>query len=113
MPAEWGCTGLRQLWRSGFGRDLALVIVITIVVGSLIAGGLSVAVDRYFTSSVNHLVGEYGEYDLIVHAHEEPHEAFFATLSSMIDKHIPGARLKRGRTVAGKANFLLEVDYQH
>jgi|LSQX01.1.fsa_nt_gb hypothetical protein len=113
MPAEWGCTGLRQLWRSGFGRDLALVIVITIVVGSLIAGGLSVAVDRYFTSSVNHLVGEYGEYDLIVHAHEETHEAFFETLSSMIDKHIPGARLKRGPTVAGKANFLLAVDDQH
>ena len=31
----------------------------------------------------------------------------------MIDKHIPGARLKRGPTVAGKANFLLAVDDQH
>ncbi|MGI6082149.1 MAG: hypothetical protein ACOYEP_04680 [Limnochordia bacterium] len=104
---------MRQLWRSGFGRDLARVVFTTIVVGSLIAGGLSVAVDRYFTSSVNHLVGDYGEYDLIVHAQEETHEAFFGTLKGVIDKHIPGARIKRGPTVAGKAHFLIAVDEQN
>ena len=109
MRAGRGCRALRQLWRSGFGRDISVVLLVTIVVGSLTASGLSIAADRYFTASVNHLVGDYGEYDLIVHVREETQEAFNKTLRPVIDKRIPGSRVKRGPNVAGKANFFVAV----
>jgi hypothetical protein len=100
---------VRQLWRSGFGRDLVVVLLVTVVVGSLVASGLSIAADKYFTASVNHLVGDYGEYDLIVHVREENQEAFQKTFNAMLEKRIPGARVKRGPNVTGKANFFLAV----
>lgn len=113
MRAGRGCRALRQLWRSGFGRDISVVLLVTIVVGSLTASGLSIAADRYFTASVNHLVGDYGEYDLIVHVREETQEAFNKTLRPVIDKRIPGSRVKRGPNVAGKANFFVAVADKH
>ncbi len=59
------------LMRDGFIRDVVLVLIITVLVGSAAAATVSAAADRFFEDTVSGIVGDYGEYDVIVHVRQE------------------------------------------
>ncbi|MBI2914308.1 MAG: hypothetical protein HYY08_00130 [Firmicutes bacterium] len=98
-----------SLFSDGFSKDLALVIVVTVAVGSILAYGAALAVDSYFGDTVTGLIGEFGQYDVIVHVREEARKAALGELRRVMDERIPGARLKEGLTIAGRANFFVSI----
>ena len=55
------------LLQDGFVRDVVGVLIITVFVGSVAAATVSAAADRFFEDTVSGIVGDYGEYDLIIH----------------------------------------------
>ena len=55
------------LLRGGFIGDVVAVLIITVFVGSIAAATVSAAADRFFEDTVSGIVGDYGEYDLIIH----------------------------------------------
>jgi polyhydroxyalkanoate synthesis regulator phasin len=103
---------LIRFWRAGFGRDIAALLLVTIVLGSMLAGGVSAAVDKYFAGTVRNLIGDFGEYDVIVHVREEAREAAATALNDLLQERLSGFRLKSGLTVAGKANFFVGIPHR-
>ena len=55
------------LIRDGFWKDLIVVILVSILVGSLFVTGVSYASNAFLGKTVSGLAGESGEYDIIVH----------------------------------------------
>lgn len=97
------------LFRDGFGKDLLVLIIASALVGTLLSAGVARAVDSYFGDTIDGLIGEYGEYDVIVHFREEAKEAGIEALKRLVEKELPGARYKEGLTIAGKANVFLSL----
>ena len=59
------------LLRDGFAGDLIILLLVSILLGSLGASAIAAAVDNYFGDTVNELIGDYGEFDVIIHVREE------------------------------------------
>ena len=58
---------MMALFRDGFGKDWLVLIFVSILVGTILSAGVARAVDAYFGDTIDGLIGEYGEYDLILH----------------------------------------------
>lgn len=96
-----------EILRDGFYRNILVVIITSILLGTLVTIASSGAMDKYFGDFVSGLIGDVGEYDIIVHANAEMAEAAEKELQKGMDTEFPGARVKKGVTVAGNANFLV------
>ena len=57
--------------KDSFKRDILTLIVVSIVIGSLLAGLVSLSANSYFSKTLASLVGDYGEYDIIIQSREE------------------------------------------
>ncbi|EAX46470.1 hypothetical protein TcarDRAFT_0096 [Thermosinus carboxydivorans Nor1] len=92
-----------------FNRDVLVLLVVSIVIGSLLANSLAYAANTYFAKTLSNLVGDYGEYDLVVNVREELKEEAAAQIEKIISDALPGAKMKEGPTLAGKTNFLIAL----
>jgi len=97
------------LLRGGFIRDVVAVLIITVVVGSIAAATVSAAADRFFEDTVSGIVGDYGEYDLIIHVRQEAWREATRALEQMLRRDFPGARMKQSVTVLSRANFFVSL----
>ena len=100
---------MMALFRDGFGKDWLVLISVSILVGTILSAGVAYAVDAYFGDTIDGLIGEYGEYDLILHLREEAKDAGIQALKELIEKDLPGARFKESVSIAGKANIFLDL----
>ena len=100
---------MMALFRDGFVKDWLILILASILVGTLLSAGVARAVDSYFGDTIDGLIGEYGEYDLILHLREEAREAGIQALEELIAKELPGTVYKEGVTIAGKANIFISL----
>ncbi len=96
-----------------FKKDIFILIAVTIIIGGLFSFGLAWAADLYFGDTVSGLVGEVGEYDLILHVREDAKEAALPELKRILSESLPGTTFKQAPTVVGKANFLLAFPDDH
>jgi len=96
-----------------FTRDILVLIVISIVIGSLLAGTVSLAANSYFSKTLASLVGDYGEYDIIIQSREEMKEDTAVHIQKIIDEVFPGARMKEGPTITGKTSFFIAVPEEY
>lgn len=92
-------------FRDGFYKDLILLLVITVVIGAVFAQGIAWAIDAYFGDTLDGMIGEYGEYDVILHIREEAKEAALRELERIGNESFPGYKLNQTLTIAGQANF--------
>ncbi|MDI3279751.1 MAG: hypothetical protein QJR13_00055 [Bacillota bacterium] len=106
MGIPWG-DGL-LLFRDGFRRDVAVAVLLTILLGIAVAAGVAWATDAYFGETVTGLLGEAGEYDLIVQVREEAKGAARAEMGRVL-RQLPGAKVKEGLAIAGKVNFFVAL----
>lgn len=106
MGTPWG-DGL-LLFRDGFRRDVVVALLLTILLGIAVAAGVAWATDAYFGETVTGLLGEAGEYDLIVQVREEAKGAARAEMGRVL-RQLPGARVKEGLAIAGKVNFFVAL----
>ncbi|MCE5286584.1 MAG: hypothetical protein LLG02_12155 [Pelosinus sp.] len=96
-----------------FNRDILVLILISIMIGSLVASSVSLAANAYFSKTLANLVGDYGEYDLLIQAREEMKDDTAQQVQKIIDDVFPGARLKEGPTITGKTNFFIALPDQY
>lgn len=92
-------------FRDGFYADLLILLIITIIVGAIFSQGIAWAIDAYFGDTLDGMIGEYGEYDLILHIREEAKEAALRELERIGEQSFPGYKLNQTLTIAGQANF--------
>ena len=93
----------------GFLKDVALLLLVTIIAGSGFSSAVAYAVDTYFGDTLSGLVGEYGEYQLLLHVRQEAKDAARTQLEKLLEKEFPGAKLKAGIAIAGIANFFIAL----
>src|SRR5690554_7701817 len=91
-------------FRDGFYRDMILLLIVTVLVGAAFAQGIAWAIDTYFGDTLDQMLGEYGEYDLILHIREEAKEAALRELQRIGEQSFPGYKLNETLTIAGQAN---------
>ncbi len=99
------------LLRGGFIRDVVAVLIITVFAGSIAAATVSAAADRFFEDAVSGIVGDYGEYDLIIHVRQEAWREAIRALGQMLRREFPGARMKQSVTVLSRANFFVSLPH--
>jgi len=99
------------LLRGGFIRDVVAVLIITVFVGSIAAATVSAAADRFFEDTVSGIVGDYGEYDLIIHVRQEAWREATRALDQMLRREFRGARMKQSVTVLSRANFFVSLPH--
>ncbi len=97
------------IFTDGFIKDLVVLILITILIGSALCGALAAAADAYFGDTVNGLIGDVGEYDLILHIRKDMKDTVAAELQKYLDARFNGGTFKEGPTVAGKSNFFITL----
>jgi hypothetical protein len=94
-----------SFFRDGFYKDFIVLLTLTILLGTGFSAGIAWALDAYFGDTLSDMIGEYGQYDIILHIQEASKEAAFRELERIRDQHFPGARLSETITIAGQANF--------
>ena len=103
-----------RFFRDGFYKDLILLLVLTIIIGAVFSQGIAWAIDTYFGDTLDEVIGEYGEYDVILHIRDEAKEAALRELKRIGDQSFPGYKLNETLTIAGQANvfFGLPAEYR-
>jgi hypothetical protein len=97
------------IWKDSFYRDLVTLTVLSVFVGSLLASGVSLSANSYFSRTLSNLVGNYGEYDLIIQSREELKNDTARQIQKIINEAFPGARMKEGPTITGKTTFFVAL----
>ena len=99
--------------KGSFKRDIIALILVSIVIGSLLAGAVSLSANAYFSKTLASLVGDYGEYDIIIQAREEMKDDTAIHVQKIIDEVFPGAKMKEGPTLTGKTSFFVTLPDQY
>ena len=71
--------------KDSFNRDILVLIVVSIVIGSLLAGLVSLTANSYFSKTLASLVGDYGEYDVLIQSREEMKDDTAIHIQKIID----------------------------
>ncbi len=61
----------KNIFKDSFTRDIAVLLLVSIFIGSILASALSLTANAYFSKALSGLVGDYGEYDIIIQVREE------------------------------------------
>lgn len=96
-----------------FKADVVILLIVSILLGSGIAGGLSYLGNMYFSQTISSLVGDYGEFDLLLQAREEVRADTAIHLAQIVDESFPGGKVKEGPTIAGKTNFFIALPAEY
>lgn len=92
-----------------FKKDVVLLLIISIMLGTGIAKLLSYGANIYFQQTLTSLVGDYGEYDLLLQMREDYKEEGKAQLDKVLQDNFPGASTKEGPAIIGKANVFISL----
>ncbi|NLP41755.1 MAG: hypothetical protein GX348_06065 [Veillonellaceae bacterium] len=103
----------RSILKDTFNRDILTLLIVSIVIGSLLASALSMSANAYFSSTLNSLVGDYGEYDLVLQVREGMRDDASAQIQKIIDDVFPGSRMQIGPTVTGKTNIFVALPSEY
>jgi hypothetical protein len=99
--------------KGSFYRDVIILMVVSIVIGSLLATSISMAANSYFSKTLASLVGDYGEYDILIQSREEMKEDTATHIQKIIEEVFPGARMKEGPTITGKTSFFIAIPEEY
>lgn len=105
--------GFFKIRKDCFHRDVITLMVVSIVIGSLLATSISLAANSYFSKTLASLVGDYGEYDILIQSREEMKEDTATHIQKIIDEVFPGARMKEGPTITGKTSFFIAIPEEY
>lgn len=100
---------MMQVMRDGYWCDVAVHLLVVVLLGSAFAWGLAWAVDTFFGDAVTQVVGEAGEYDVLIQIRTEQKEAALTELKGLIAQQLPGAELKQGVSIAGQTAYFLRI----
>src|SRR5690554_786443 len=100
-------------FRDGFYKDLIVLLIVTVIVGAVFSQGIAWAIDAYFGDTLDGMIGEYGEYDVILHIREEAKEAALRELERIGQESFPGYKVKQSFTIAGQANIFFGLPEQY
>lgn len=103
----------KNLLRDSFQRDILILIVVSILVGSMLASAVSLGANAYFSKTLSSFVGDYGEFDLIINVREEMKEDAGQQIQKIIDEAFPGAKMKEGPTITGKTSFFIALPAEY
>lgn len=88
-------------------KDIIILLLVSILLGSITAISISLASNAYFSKTISNLVGDSGEYDVIITVREEMKQDSIEYIQKIIQDTIPGAQFKEGPTLSGKTSFFI------
>lgn len=97
------------LLRSGFCKDLIVHLLIVVLIGSAVSMAAGYLADDYFGKTVSGLIGEYGEFDLLLTVNREVRSSALAQIRDIIRVKLPGSSVQEGVSIAGKTNYFLRL----
>lgn len=92
-----------------FKRDIFILLLVSILIGTAAAKAVSYGANIYFQQTLTSLVGDYGEYDLLLQIREDYKEEGGAQLDKILKESFAGASYKEGPAIIGKANFFIAL----
>ncbi len=104
---------VRTFFRNSFNRDVVILLLVSIAIGTALAGALAMSANSYFSETISSLVGEYGEFDFLINVRDEVKEDGRAQIEKVINQVFPGAKLKEGPTLNGLTSFLVGVPKEY
>lgn len=106
-------TLVRTFFANTFNRDIVLQVIVSVLIASLLAGSISVAADTFFGKTLTTIVGDYGEFDVIVNVREEKKEEGKAEIQKIIEQVYPGAKMQTGPTITGLTSFFVGLPAEY
>lgn len=100
---------LEILKKDTFIKDILLMLLLSIVGSALFATGFAMVTDKYFAKAITGVIGDFGQYDLLFQTREELKGAMVRQIRQVIAERFPGATLRAGMSVVGKASFFLTL----
>lgn len=97
------------LLRSGFRRDLIVHLLLVVIIGSGISMAAGYLADDYFGKTVSGLIGDYGEFDLLLTVNREVRSSAQVQIKDILRVKLPGSSVQQGITVAGKTNYFIRL----
>ncbi|SDD81736.1 hypothetical protein [Sporomusa acidovorans] len=104
---------IKGIIKDSIQRDIVTLLTVSIVVGSLLASSVSMAANSYFSKTLANLVGDYGEYDLVIQVREEMKEDTAVQVNKIVTDVFPGGKVSQGPTVTGKSYFYVTLPDQY
>lgn len=83
---------IKSIFKNSIERDIVALLVVSIIIGSLVASSVSMAANSYFSKTLASLVGDYGEYDLVIQVREEMKDDTAAEVNKIVNDVFPGGR---------------------
>lgn len=90
-------------------KEIAVLLIISILLGSGVASAVSLTANAYFSKTLANLVGDSGEYDVIITVREEMKEESAEHIQKIIQESMPEAKMKEGPTLTGKTSFFIAL----
>ncbi len=97
------------LLKSDFRKDIVILLIASIILGTLLVLGGGYLADNYFVNMVSTIIGDYGEYDLLFTISSDKEEIALEQIREIAEKTLPGSKLKAGPKVIGSSNYLLKI----
>jgi len=104
---------IKKILGDSFRRDLVILVVVSVLVGSALAAAVSLGANSYFSKTLSNLVGDYGEFDLVIQVREEMKHDAQEQIQKIISSAFPGAKLKEGPTITGRTSFFVALPDQY
>jgi len=102
-----------SIFKDSFQRDVLVLLVVSVLIGSLVASAVSYGANAFFSQTLSSLVGDYGEYDVVIQVREDLREDTAVQLQKIIDEALPGSRLVQGPTAIGKTAFFVSLPEEY
>ena len=97
------------LLNTNFRKYLCILLIITILLGTCLVTLGGYITDKYFSEVVSGVIGDYGEYDLLLTLARDKEDIALEQVHNVIDNTFPGAELKEGPKVAGSSNYIMKL----
>ncbi|MGL5513310.1 MAG: hypothetical protein ACRDBM_08805, partial [Sporomusa sp.] len=108
-PAKNKFSFIQKIFKDSIQRDILTLLVVSIVIGSLLASSVAIAANAYFSSTLSNLVGDYGEYDVLIQVGEENRVDAAAHIEKIVNDLFTGGKVKEGPTITGKTPFFVAL----
>ncbi|HEX3046793.1 MAG TPA: hypothetical protein VHY08_18710 [Bacillota bacterium] len=96
-----------------FVKDIFWLLLVGIIGSAILAAGLALTTDQYFAKAVTGIIGDFGECDLLFQTREELKGAMVRQVQQVISDRFPGATLKEGMSLVGKASYFLTLPQKY